>query len=97
MYIDFNTSLNHGLIAICPMKKHILIIFSSLIFLTFTFANLCSAAGQSQYNDKAELNTHYQQAKFFYNQLKTNAKLSASRDNWLKGAGNFRRIYLARR
>jgi N-acetylmuramoyl-L-alanine amidase len=88
-------NFNHGLIVICPMKKHILIIFSSLIFLAFTFANPCSAAGQSQYNDKAELNTHYQQAKFFYNQLKTNAKLSASRDNWLKGAGNFRRIYLA--
>ena len=88
-------NFNHGLIAICPMKKHILIIFSSLIFLTFSFSSLCSAAGQSQYNDKAELNTHYQQAKFFYNQLKTNAKLSASRDNWLKGAGNFRRIYLA--
>ncbi len=87
-------NFNHGLIDICPMKKHI-IIFSSLLFLAFTFPGLCFATGQNQYNDKAELNTHYQQAKFFYNQLKTNAKLSASRDNWLKGAGNFRRIYLA--
>lgn len=87
-------NFNHGLIDICPMKKHIIIV-SSLLLLAFTFPGLCFATGQNQYNDKAELNTHYQQAKFFYNQLKTNAKLSASRDNWLKGAGNFRRIYLA--
>ena len=78
-----------------PMKKHILIIFSSLFLLVFSFCSLCTAAEQNQYNGKAPLNTHYEQAKFFYNQLKTNANLSASRDNWLKGAGNFRRIYLA--
>lgn len=77
------------------MKKHILIIFSSLFLLTFSFCSLCTAAEQNQNNGKAPLNTHYEQAKFFYNQLKTNANLSASRDNWLKGAGNFRRIYLA--
>ena len=63
--------------------------------LTFSFCSLCTAAEQNQNNGKAPLNTHYEQAKFFYNQLKTNANLSASRDNWLKGAGNFRRIYLA--
>jgi len=78
-----------------PMKKHILIIFSSLFLLAFSFCSLCTAAEQNQYNGKAALNTHYEQAKFFYNQLKTSAHLSASRDNWLKGAGNFRRIYLA--
>jgi N-acetylmuramoyl-L-alanine amidase len=77
------------------MKKHILIIFSSLFLLTFSFCSLCTAAEQNQNNGKAALNTHYEQAKFYYNQLKTNANLSASRDNWLKGAGNFRRIYLA--
>ncbi len=36
----------------------------------------------------------YDEAKFYYNQLQTNKTLSASRDNWLKGTRNFRRIYL---
>jgi len=43
----------------------------------------------------ADLEDHYQQAKFFYNQLKTTSTLGSSRDNWLKGAANFRRIYLS--
>ncbi len=88
-------NFKHGLIDICTMNKPILVIVSSLFILALTLPSLCSATSQSSYNGKAELNTHYQQAKFFYNQLKTNAKLAASRDNWLKGAGNFRRIYLA--
>ncbi len=77
------------------MKKRILIIFSSLLILSFVSAGFCSATQHRQYNGEGELGAHYQQAKFFYNQLKTNANLAASRENWLKGAGNFRRIYLA--
>ena len=37
----------------------------------------------------------YDEAKFYYNQLQTNSKLSATRENWLKGSRNFRRIYLS--
>ncbi|MFT5725998.1 MAG: N-acetylmuramoyl-L-alanine amidase [Desulforhopalus sp.] len=37
----------------------------------------------------------YGEAKFYYNQLQTNSKLSATRENWLKGTRNFRRIYLS--
>lgn len=37
----------------------------------------------------------YDEAKFYYNQLQTNGKLASSRDNWLKGTRNFRRIYLS--
>lgn len=37
----------------------------------------------------------YDEAKFYYNQLQTNSKISPSRDNWLKGTRNFRRIYLS--
>ena len=77
------------------MKKRILIIFSSLLILAFVSAGFSSATQHRQYNGEGELGAHYQQAKFFYNQLKTNANLAASRENWLKGAGNFRRIYLA--
>ncbi|MBE0584596.1 MAG: hypothetical protein IH612_12675, partial [Desulfofustis sp.] len=60
---------------------------------------LCSAASsapvEDPYNGRGDHSEHYQQAKFFYNQLKTTSTLGASRENWLKGAGNFRRIYLA--
>jgi len=37
----------------------------------------------------------YDEAKFYYNQLQTNSRLSATRENWLKGTRNFRRIYLS--
>lgn len=37
----------------------------------------------------------YDEAKFYYNQLQTNSTISTSRDNWLKGTRNFRRIYLS--
>ena len=47
------------------------------------------------YTNKSDLQAHYQKAKFFYNQLNTSSKLGAERENWIKGAGNFRRIYLA--
>ncbi len=79
------------------MQKYLHIIFSSLLVLALVFSapSSASATQHRQYNGEAELGAHYQQAKFFYNQLKTNANLAASRDNWLKGAGNFRRIYLA--
>ncbi len=44
---------------------------------------------------KVPVSKRYDEAKFYYNQLQTNAALSASRSNWLKGTRNFRRIYLA--
>ena len=37
----------------------------------------------------------YDQAKFYFNQLQTNKSISSSRENWLKGTRNFRRIYLS--
>lgn len=37
----------------------------------------------------------YDEAKFYYNQLQTNANISSLRENWLKGTRNFRRIYLS--
>jgi len=36
----------------------------------------------------------YDQAKFYYNQLQNNNSLARSRENWLKGTRNFRRVYL---
>jgi N-acetylmuramoyl-L-alanine amidase len=41
------------------------------------------------------LSKRYDEAKFYYNQLQTNKKTGGSRENWLKGTRNFRRIYLS--
>lgn len=36
----------------------------------------------------------YDQAKFYFNQLETNESLATSRESWLKGTRNFRKLYL---
>lgn len=36
----------------------------------------------------------YEQAKFYYNELQTNSSLAKSRESWLKGTRNFRKLYL---
>jgi len=41
------------------------------------------------------INKRYNQAKFYFNQLQANKSISSSRENWLKGTRNFRRIYLS--
>ncbi len=67
-----------------------------ILLLLFLFLPAVPAtATDDAYSARSDLESHYQQAKFFFNQLKTTSTLGASRDNWLKGAGNFRRIYLA--
>jgi N-acetylmuramoyl-L-alanine amidase len=43
----------------------------------------------------SSLSKRYDEAKIYYNQLQTKPSLSTARENWLKGAGNFRRIYLS--
>jgi N-acetylmuramoyl-L-alanine amidase len=40
-------------------------------------------------------NQLFEQAKFFFNQLEANVTLTRSRENWLRGTRNFRRIYLS--
>jgi len=77
------------------MKQRALLIHSLLWSLLLIFAASVSATQSPQYEDQADLQGHYEKAKFFYNQLKTSDKLGSDRDNWLKGAGNFRRIYLS--
>jgi len=46
-------------------------------------------------NLTSSISKRFDEAKFYYNQLQTNSHLSASRENWLKGTRNFRRIYLS--
>jgi N-acetylmuramoyl-L-alanine amidase len=71
------------------------------IFLLFLFlclplsADFCPAEELVESStDFISLEKRYQQAKFYYNELHTNNRLGHSRDNWLNGASNFRKIYL---
>ena len=70
-------------------------VFSILFILIFNLLTAQVSATEQPYSEQGDLDTHYQQAKFFYNQLQTSENLGSSRENWLKGAQNFRRIYLA--
>ena len=72
-----------------PIFFHLVVIFSMLLFPLDLFA-----AGDDV-EQLPPITKRYEEAKFYYNQLQTNATLSASRENWLKGTRNFRRIYLS--
>ncbi len=68
-----------------------------LFFITLSFAaDPCPAEEvNDNTHDSVALEKRYQQAKFYYNELHTNTNLGKSRDNWLKGVRNFRKIYLS--
>ncbi|WP_240910094.1 N-acetylmuramoyl-L-alanine amidase [Desulfopila sp. IMCC35008] len=51
-------------------------------------------AAKQDFGNNSTVEQLYNQAKFYYNQLETNRKLSKDRENWIKGGKNFRRIYL---
>ena len=73
-----------------------------IIILTFLFLFI-SVGGYSATPQPAEegaekpvsIAKRYDEAKFYYNQLQTNTTLASTRENWLKGTRNFRRIYLS--
>ena len=69
-------------------------------FLLFAFSILIVGPADSSRADDSKdkppsASQLYDEAKFYYNQLQNNSRLSSSRDNWLKGTRNFRRIYLS--
>ena len=72
---------------------------SIYIFLVVFFQMLCSSsvilATEVVADEPTPISRRYAEAKFYYNQLLTNSNLAASRENWLKGTRNFRRIYLS--
>ena len=71
-------------------------IIISLLFLTTLLSIPANSQAADEDRDKPQPTGRlYDEAKFYYNQLQTNSKISASRDNWLKGTRNFRRIYLS--
>lgn len=71
--------------------RFLLIAFLTLIQLSTVFT---VTFAESKENNQS-VSKRYDEAKFYYNQLQTNSKLSATRENWLKGTRNFRRIYLS--
>ncbi len=70
-------------------------IFFLFIFLFYPFSiAFGNEVEEAQDIDPVALEKSYQQAKFYYNELHTNTSLGESRDNWLNGVRNFRKIYL---
>jgi N-acetylmuramoyl-L-alanine amidase len=72
-------------------------IFLLFLVLSLPFsADFCPAEEiEESSTDFVSLEKRYQQAKFYYNELHTNNTLGTSRDNWLNGVRNFRKIYLS--
>jgi len=68
-----------------------LVLFSTLLCLA-TISHGGAPDGDSEDSPTYQ---RYDEAKFYYNQLGNNDSLAGSRENWLKGTRNFRRIYLS--
>lgn len=78
-----------------PHKKMALL-FRSIVTLLVLVVWTSSALGASKTASPSNsFEQRYHQAKFYYNQLETKGSLGDERDNWLKGASNFRRLYLS--
>lgn len=60
----------------------------AIVFLYFP-ENLSAAASAKH------LQQQYTQARFYYTQLENNTSLTSDRKKWLKGVGNFEKIYVA--
>ncbi len=69
-------------------------LIAAFLLLPLHIAQVCGAEATTDFLEETSLEKSYQQAKFYYKQLETNSNLGESRDNWLKGVRNFRKIYL---
>ncbi len=67
-----------------------------IFWFLFNVILLSTASGETESGGyEVSIEKRYQQAKFYFNELQTTKSISSSRDNWLKGTRNFRRIYLS--
>jgi len=81
---------------VTPYEAMIRIIPLFFILLFCCYGLPCtSSATDDVAGQPVPLSKRYDEAKFYYNQLQTNASLTSNRENWLKGTRNFRRIYLS--
>lgn len=67
-----------------------------LLFFTLLILTLPSHAFAegNEFVQTVPYHQQYSEAKFYYKQLQSNEHIATSRENWLKGTRNFRRIYL---
>jgi len=77
------------------MSSRFFLIFLIAVLQIFSAPPRLFATINEQTEDISAISQRYDEAKFYYNQLQTNSTLAASRENWLKGTRNFRRIYLS--
>lgn len=73
-------------------SRTIFIYFAIVLQLLLLPSGLLAAGHDSE--QQLPIANRYDEAKSYYSQLQTEANLSSSRENWLKGARNFRQIYL---
>lgn len=76
------------------MIRSLFLIFIFLLLPQFFFCPFVTATEEVS-ETQASLSRRYDEAKFYYNELHNNQALASSRENWLKGTRNFRRIYLS--
>ncbi|GAB6190271.1 N-acetylmuramoyl-L-alanine amidase [Desulfocastanea catecholica] len=76
------------------MRSRTLFIYV-VVFLQILLSPLHLPAIGNGSEELSSISKRYDEAKFYYNQLQTNTKLSAARENWLKVTRNFRQIYLS--
>lgn len=78
------------------MHRFVSIFFLFSCFLIpFSHTSVRAEEAVTVASDTVSSEKQYQQAKFYYNELHTNNSLGKSRENWLNGVRNFRKIYLA--
>ena len=70
------------------------IFFLFFTLLTFLCPDTILAAGD-EFVETIPYDQQYNEAKFYYKQLQSNEHIATSRQNWLKGTRNFRRIYIS--
>lgn len=76
------------------MRSRTLFIYV-VVFLQILLSPLHLPAIGNESEQLSSISKRYDEAQFYYNQLQTNTKLSAARENWLKVTRNFRQIYLS--
>jgi N-acetylmuramoyl-L-alanine amidase len=95
--VDYQTFLPFLLLELRFFSVMIRTVLFAGLFLVI--ASICIpfhlTAGENNGDKPVSLASQYEEAKSYYNQLQTNSSLSQSRENWLKGTRNFRRIYLS--
>ncbi|MGB3221232.1 MAG: N-acetylmuramoyl-L-alanine amidase [Desulforhopalus sp.] len=74
-------------------SRFLFIIFVIICQIALSPFNLLATGSDT--NELDSISNGYEEAKLYYNRLQSDSKISSSRENWIKGTSNFRRIYLS--